>query len=152
MNKFRNYNFAKKKGFSLVEIIVASLLLALLATGIFSIAISSSRIIKRSSGRITAIEVAQTVLEDLRAYLGEGNWSNLTSPIYRRGWEWHDFDDLDNTFVEGISQKFGSSTFALSPQNGTWGYKIEDKDSPSSPIIGDYRKVQVQVNWTEPEI
>ena len=133
-------------GFTLVEIVVASLLLAIVSAGLFSVTLSSRKIITTSSQRHTATEVAQTVLENLRAYLGEGNWSDAVSPspIYPVDWQCYDFGDRTNVFVSEITDTFAGTEFH-NKYGGRWCYKVEN--------VGgcDYRKVTVEVNWTEIE-
>jgi prepilin-type N-terminal cleavage/methylation domain-containing protein len=137
----------KTEGFTLVEIIVASVLLALIAAGIFSITLSSRKLINLSQRRHFANEVAQAVMENLRQYLGADYWYNNTesAPLCATAnWKCYDFNDNTNSLTSAISSKFGSSEFA-SRYGAQWCYKVETEAPPY-----DYRKVTAMVNWTEP--
>ncbi|MDD5292481.1 MAG: prepilin-type N-terminal cleavage/methylation domain-containing protein [Candidatus Omnitrophica bacterium] len=131
-----------KKGFTLVEIIVAAVLLALISAGIFSVTLSSQKLINRSQRRHFANEVAQAVLENLRSYLGQDQWE-INSPIAIRDWECHSFSATGNNLINNITSQFGSSEFATK-YGAQWCYRIT--------AGGDnyqYRKAEVNVTWTE---
>ncbi len=68
-----------QQGLTLVEIIVAALLLAIISAGMFSVTLSSRKLTSRAQRRHFATEVAQTVLENLRVYLGADHWANATA-------------------------------------------------------------------------
>lgn len=151
----------RQKGFSLIEVVVASVLLALISAGIFSITLSSRRLIGRSHIRYYAAEVGQTVFEKLRSYLGADCWDNVSSPIYATGaWgpgagpnDWyyltgtgiHDPDPL------GVSLLFNSTEFATR-YHGRWRYKGSSATGcgslPTDPC--DYREFKVEIRWDDP--
>lgn len=150
-------NFSEKKyfgnnsenGFTLVEIIVASLLLAIITVGIFSVTLSSRKVISITHRRNFATVVAQTALENLRVYLDGVQWYNTSSPIYPSPWQCHNLNDLADTFLN-MSSIFGTSDFAMR-YSGRWCYKIEIVSDPTCPSgTCDYRKATVEVNWAEP--
>jgi prepilin-type N-terminal cleavage/methylation domain-containing protein len=146
---FRKLSFMKNsnKGFSLVEIIVASILLAIICAGIFSVSASSKKIVSVTSQRHEATEVAQAVLENLRSYLNLSIWENSSSLIWPTGsWNgWYTFSDVSNSLTTRISNVFSGSEFATKYQ-GRWRFKIDDPDG-AGPF--EYRKATVEVNWTE---
>jgi len=133
-----------KRGFTLVEIIVAVVILALISAGVFSVTLSSRKLINRSQRRHFANEVAQAVLENLRSYLGADQWDNTSLPITARDWECHYFSETGNNLVNTISSQFGSSEFATK-YGAQWCYKI------TAPGEGyEYRKAEVEIRWNEP--
>ena len=145
------------KGFSLVEIVVASVLLSIIAAGIFSVTLSSKKIINRSQGRYVATNVAQTIVESLRQYQGADSWYNQSSPIFYNytgtgdphcnpcAGITHYLNDISDTCL-GLSSIYQGSDFAVR-LNGRWRYTfIAQIGTP------DYRAVNVEVNWTEPDI
>lgn len=136
----------QKAGLTLVEIIVSAVLLALIGAGMFSITLSSSKIIQRAQRRHFADEVAQTVLENFRAYLRADEWYCATSPIAANGaWSaWYDMDYANNFL--NIYSTFGTTEFATK-YNGKWRYRITD---PGGGY--EYRKAEVEVDWTEPTL
>lgn len=138
-----------KKGLTLVEVIVASVLLALISAGIFSITLSSRRLINRSSKRHYANKVAEAALENLRQYLGADEWYNNSSPINPAATSifnnstWSSWYYLNSNNFLNMQTTFGSSEFAIK-YNGRWRYKVSNAASPY-----EYRKAEVEVGWTE---
>jgi prepilin-type N-terminal cleavage/methylation domain-containing protein len=146
-------NLLRKNGFTLVEVVVASILLAIVAAGIFSIIVSSKKIITSSSQRRVAIEVAETVLDNLRRYLGADQWDNDTSPIYTTGgWSsWYSLHDHTTELSIAVSTVFDASDFDNIYQGG-WRYRIDPQLTQCAGGECDYRKAEVEVNWTEVEL
>lgn len=138
-----------KKGLTLVEVIVASVLLALISAGIFSITLSSRKLINRSSKRHYANKVAEAVLENLRQYLGAEQWYNASSAINPAAttsnstWPGSNWYYLNSNNFLNMQTIFGSSEFATK-YNGRWRYRVLD---PGLPY--EYRKAEVEVGWTE---
>lgn len=166
-------NKKREAGFSLVEIVVASVLLAIIAAGIFSVTISAKKIISSSSQRKMAMEVAATILENMRVYLGDNNWTSNSCPptppgpcttgspfSYKdKGWmpklwwlgrgsDTYDLHSNDYFEYQGLANKvadtFRGSEFDTR-YNGRWRLKI------ASDATYDYLKVEVEVLWDEPE-
>lgn len=139
-------------GFSLVEVVVASLLLAIVTAGLFSITLSSRKIIERTHTRHSAYEVAQTVFERLRVYLDYNQWYNTSSPIHPTptvGWRWYSLTGPGSNDPLGISNFYGSSELATR-YGGMWGYIVSNGTGCGGGGGGcDYRNVTVQVNWTK---
>jgi len=133
-----------------VEIIVAALLLALISAGMFSINLSSRKLTKRSQQRHFATEVAQTVLENLRGYLGADHWEDDESPLHPDsigGWnQWSGWYVIEDDNFLNISDRFGTSEFATR-YTGRWSYKIV---APGGNY--EYRKVEVEVKWDDIEL
>ena len=70
----------KKKGLSLVEILIAMLILAIAAAGLFSSFVAANRFISRSKRRLAAVNLARQINEDLFKYVKADDWeSNLLS-------------------------------------------------------------------------
>ena len=137
-------------GLTLVEIIVAALLLAIISAGMFSVTLSSRKLTTRAQRRHFATEVAQTVLENLRIYLGADHWENTSAPLHATSLggsdTWSNWYFISTNNFLNIQDRFGTSQFATR-YNGKWHYKIIDN-------IGgyDYRKVEVEVDWDETQL
>ena len=138
-----------KKGFTLVEIIVAAVLLALVSVGIFSVILSSRRLVIHSQRSHYASEVSQAVLENLRTYLGADQWYDPNSPInpdataiFNNG-TWSSWYYLNNDNFLEMQTLFGNSEFA-NTYNGRWRYTMINAPSPY-----EYRQAVVEVEWTE---
>ena len=91
MNRF------SRKGFTLIEIIIAMLLLAFAATGIFAGFVSSKRYTKLAYHRLQALNLARQTLESLRMEVDARTWdtsaNNLSEGVYFPG----NFTGSDNT-------------------------------------------------------
>ncbi len=131
----------EKTGFSLVEVIVASLLLAMITGGVLSVALSSRKIVTRFHLRHSGYEVAQVAIEGFRKYLGYNYWNDTTSPIAANNtWYCHDVSDWSAPL--DMAAYFGGSAFAQR-NKASWCYKIENVS------YHDYRKITVNVTWDE---
>lgn len=131
-----------RAGFTLVEIIVASILLAIISAGIFSITLSSRKIIRSAHKRQLATLVAQTALEKLRAYLGMDQWNNTASPIYPTANRICYFLNDSANFLN-MTAIFGATELATRC-GGIWCYTVDNGTGGF-----EYRKAQVNVTWTE---
>lgn len=139
---------SSKRGFSLVEVIVASILLALVIAGIFSVVLSAQKLIRRSQTRYSATLIGDTALENLRAYLGSVGWYNSTAPLNPDN-AWHDFMLASQDDPLGIHDLFGETEFAKR-YGASWGYKIMNGTNcnGTGPTC-EYRIGDVRVNWDE---
>ena len=117
-----------RKGVTLVEIIIATLVLALMATGFFSVFLSGRAFVQRSKRRVLAVEIARQEVEKMRHLVKADTWylGNATDPLNPTGiWTaW-------NTTPTGNSVTFP-------------GYSVRYRIDPGPGSAG-YRKVSVQV-------
>ena len=112
-----------RKGFSLVEVVVASVILALLASGVFSVMISARYLVGRTRDRARAVELARQQIEQMRQLISADQWNLTTSPIYPGSWS-------------GWSPAPGASNYE-------YRYKV-------STVVGaECRQVTIQVRWNE---
>ena len=143
-------------GLTLVEIIVAALLLAIISAGMFSVTLSSRKLTTRAQRRHFATEVAQTVLENLRAYLGADHWENATPTLIDPNYvgfnppddwtEWYYITGNGDPNIRlKIKERFGTSEFATR-YDGRWRYRIQNQPPHH------YRKAEVEVDWDETEL
>lgn len=116
----------KKKGFTLIEILVASVVLALLATGLFSVMVSGRYMVARSKLRVGAFEIAKITIEGLRMYIRGDSWNNTSSPLYPTG-VWSPQD-----------------TGSYPPFR--FRFKVENASAVGLPTA-DFRVVTVEVRW-----
>jgi len=145
----RNIFFAHNSrfGFSLVEIIVATLLLALITAGILSVSLSSRNVIQRSHSRNTAYQIAEAVAENLRNYLGYNHW-NTTSPLSAN--QTYGPYSLSAGDPLNVSWYFGNTALA-GRNNARYSYEVTDGFTGCGGL-GDacqYRKVVINVTWDE---
>ena len=116
----------KKNAFTLVEIMVSMIILALLASGFFSVLVSSRYLVARSRQRAVAVEIARAEIERMRALVDA------------------------NTFLPAGS--FGA-TGAWRAWDATRypPYSVRYRVDPG-PGAATYRKVTVQVTWNAAKI
>jgi len=76
--------FLKKKsisGFTLVEILIAFVILTTAVIGLSSSFVASHKYVKRSRHRLAAVNLARTILEDLKAHVRQDTWTDDTSNL-----------------------------------------------------------------------
>lgn len=115
-------------GFTLVEIVVATVLLALVATAVFSVALSSRLLVIRSRERFQGTEVARREIERLRYFIRADTWdlANASDILWANG-SWTPWN-----------------TVTYPP------YSVRYRVRPVSGV--EYREVTVQVMWNETTI
>jgi prepilin-type N-terminal cleavage/methylation domain-containing protein len=116
------------QGFTLVEIMVAMIILSLLASGIFSVFVSAGYLTMRSKRRFVAAQIARLEIENKRQFIRADLWylNNATNPL-----------------------RPNSSWFACNSTN----YSPYSVDCRVDNATGsDYRKLSVRVRWNETQI
>lgn len=136
-NKATLFEFFKKNktGFTLVEIIVSTIILSFIAAGMFSILISGRFLIARAKMRLQAVEIARDFVERGRGYI---NWTAWSMPY------------PDNPFAP-------DDWVAANPTKADWRdipssyykirYRVERGGEDVAAGIYKARKVSVQVRW-----
>ena len=120
-------------GFSLLEIIIAMLILSIVTAGSFSLYVTSQKHLTGAEQRLDAVNKAATVLEKLRFYVSE----NPDYPV-----------NADNALAYG--EGLSPTIIGLDPQpgemnNGQWFYEVTDDEDPTT----DWKVVTVAVTWDE---
>ncbi len=113
----------KNKGFSLVEIMVAIVILALLASGLFSVIVSGRYLVGRSRKRFQAIEIARGEIERLKPFVRGDTDASLVANSVWSAWD--------------------AVTYAP--------FSVRYKVDPP-PGLYEYKKVTCQVRWNEVSI
>lgn len=144
---FFNSFLSAKKGFTLVEVLVSLVIIAITATGIFASFIAAQYYVKRSKRRIIAFNFAREQLERLKLSVREDRWANtadcnpdlnglaLTSTLNCASYSpsepvWTDWKNLPDDFGNPATW------------NGRRRYKVEAGGS------GDYyRVVTTEIRW-----
>lgn len=117
----------RKNGFTLVEIMVSTVILALLAAGIFSVLVSSRYLVARSKTRVAAVEIARAEIERMKS-LADVNTFYTPSGL------------LDGT---GTWRAWDTTTYT--PYSVR--YRVDNGTGTAT-----YRKVTVQVAWNDTTI
>ncbi len=114
----------KKNGFTLVEIMVSLIILAILASGLFSVFVSARNLVARSKRRMWASEIARREIEYRKSLVRADNWA-----IFNSTGTWN----VCNTSVYPSI------------------YTVECRIDPG-PGTADYRVFSVRVRWNEVNI
>ena len=116
----------RKNGFTLLEIMVSSVILALLAAGIFSVLVSSRYLVTRSKTRVVAVEIARAEIERMKSLVDVDTF--YTSGLFNDTGTWRAWD----------STTYPPYSVRYRVDNGTG--------------TATYRKVTVQVAWNDTTI
>ena len=112
-----------KKALSLLEIIVSTVILALVMTGLVNVFIAGKRYIQHSRYRIGGGEVGKKFLDPLQAYVRQDTWSS-------------------NCFgTDNISNCAGVST-TNSPYSAVYAISTH-------PSATNIKKVKTTISWAE---
>ncbi len=126
-------------GFTLVEIVVAMVILGLLAGGFFSVIVSGRYLISRSKRRLAAYELARRQLEQRRALVRADLWyAGAADPLNPTG-TWSGWGG--NTVVGNITYQSRMRVDSVSAAAGCAGAAA---DCP--------RRITVQVRWNETKL
>jgi prepilin-type N-terminal cleavage/methylation domain-containing protein len=94
------------KGFTLIEVLVAMGIVVLIAMAFFSINNMSIKVNDKNEKNIQSMNIAQSVMEDVRGYIKEGTAvSYLTGSINDNNWT------ENSRVIKNVSQTIGSSAY-----------------------------------------
>ena len=130
------YGFGKNNGFSLVEIIAASLIFSISAAGLFSVFSIQRESSEKSEHRLKAALLTRQLLEDLRAKVNPRN--ELAGPPL----QWYDLV-CDKNFYDW--PYYPLATDLPNPQLQYACTEIK----PPDPGAGS-RQVTLRLRWDEP--
>lgn len=116
-------------GFTLIEVVVAMLILGAVVAGMLAVFSVGRRAVKLAGHKVEALSFAQETIEDLKGKVGGHLWSNGTPGKT-------DLDQGDHTL----------GNVALGILQGTRSYVVTDTGDPNER----YKRVTVTVSWTEP--
>ena len=130
-----------RKGFTLLEIIVATLILALVMTGLVNVFLAAKRHLTHTRSKIQGAELGRLFVTPLQMYVRQDTW-NQSGNALNIGTRYCDND-------AGHTQQPNCPSQAERTLDGI-EYKAQyDITSPFAPS-SDIRKVKVTINWTEP--
>lgn len=131
--------FLYSGGFTLLEIMVAMVILASATAGLFASFIAAEKFVGRSRRRLAAANACRLIAEDLKAAVSQQEWSDPVglNPLCCPGGGYPCVRD----YVLPASYPSGS------PWNWRAQYEISLVDVGGVPM----RKVRVEVRWDEPD-
>ena len=115
-------------GFTLLEVIVSTILFALVIAGLANVFVAGRRSIMHSRSRMQAAEAAKLFLEPLYSDVRQDWWETNTSSLLWPG------THANSTTLNNINF---NSTLNVTEMNA----------SPNTPQL---RRATIQINWTEP--
>ena len=131
-------------GFTLVEVVIAAVIMSLTIGGLFSVFISSNRFVQRANRRLAAVNLAQDQLERRREFVRIDTWNdaNDDTNLGTTGGTWNPGGWIAGPPVGAITQSYR--------------YWVVDDPSPGNPVPAAAaaraaRRVFMQVQWTEPD-
>ena len=138
----------REQGFTLLEIVMAAVILAAVMAGLTATFISAKKRLLHSKSTIQAAEIARGVLEGLHIYVREDTWDSsgtnkLTVPHYPDPEHYPDPADLNSKVTvppldnNGIAYDYSWDVSGVHSAGGA--------DSSD-----ELRKVDVKISWTEP--
>jgi len=117
-----------KSGFTITEVIVAALLIAILAAGLFGAFLGANRILNLARHKVQAYNFAVDTLDRLRSnYKYEDSAMNVAS---------HAYADVGGSILGEMATMASLGTVLT--------YDVAAEPQPNS-----YKEVTVHVNWTE---
>ena len=125
----------EKRGFTLVEVIVASLILVFTVAGMLFIFASEKAALERAGRRIQAMDFARQTLEQLKNEVRADTWLTGTISAGTHNTE---------AFLSLSGYKLGDSF------NAAREFTITDIDIDSSGGDPDYKSITVAVDWVDP--
>lgn len=133
------------KALTLIEVIVAAIILALLMLGLTNLFVSGKRYIMHARSRMTGGEIGRLFLEPLNMAVRQGDSSSTAAD----GW-----GHANNGLMGGVSYCGGAGApqRADCPTQRTLNnvtYDAVYTISSNSPI-SNLTRVKLDVNWTEP--
>jgi len=130
-----------RRGFTLVEIMVSMVILALLAAGFFSVITSGRYLVSRSKRRLAAYEIARRQIEARRAFVRADTWyAGGTDPLNPTGGLWTTW---------GCSTVVGNITYQTRVRIDT----LTAAEGCAAAAAADCpRRLTVQVRWNETKL
>ena len=122
-------NTANKKGFTLIEIVVAALIIVMIAGGFFSAFWGAQHFLNRARHRVQAYNLAVEALDRLKS-----NYQYLDSKII----------PANGYLCSGIGCVIAGEMAALMPLGTDFTYDVEE------PQVNGYKQITVKAHWNEP--
>lgn len=132
-------------GFTLIEITVSTILIALMLIGLVNLFVGGKRYILHSRSRMAGGELGRVFLEPLQMQVRQDTWNQTTNGLSTgtRNCQADADPPLPNCPPEGERTLYGMRYDAE--------YNISD-DSTGGPLQNtDLRRVVLTISWTEPQ-
>jgi prepilin-type N-terminal cleavage/methylation domain-containing protein len=144
----------KKRGFTILEVLVAAIILALVVFGLANVFVAAKRLIAHSSSRMAGGEIGRLFVDPLQLYVRQDTWSDVANPLgnpavnaLANGTYYCDTDS-GGTAPAGHLQLLGCPSY---PQRTIGGITYKAKyDINRMYPIAYLNRVKINITWTEP--
>jgi prepilin-type N-terminal cleavage/methylation domain-containing protein len=129
-----HFSFMAKKGFTLIEIVIATFILSVIMLGLVSVFISSKKVISYHRSRVVAGELGKAFLDPLQSNVTQSTWGTSANCLSQVS-----CPNLTMGTAVGLDKTY------------TANYTITSA-TPAAPIgnlTGNLTRVKVNINWTE---
>ena len=135
----------KKLGLTLIEVIIASLILSITVGGILYLFSTEKVVISRTGRRVEAMNFARQTIEQLRNEVRDDTW--LVGTLSAGTHSTEAFLSLSGT---ELGDKFPGQgrSYTVTDIDADSGFDSDGNGVKTDDI--DYKKVTVTVDWTEP--
>lgn len=136
-----------KSGFSLVEIIVASVIFALVVVGLMSVFVAGSKHIIHARERMTSAEVGKLFIDPLQTDVNQSTWTlGQASNALTIGTTYCDSDagHTQNKNCPPAAQR------VVNNREFSATYAIADATTDTALANTDLRRVTTTITWNEP--
>jgi len=123
----------KKKGLSLLEIVVSTTLLALVTTGLANLFVAGKRYIAHTRSRMAGGELGKYFLDPLQMYVKQTDWNNTNS------------DYVSSNPLHKRTNQAGNSVTLDRTYNSSYTVSVLSNFANNSAA----RKVKVDITWQE---
>lgn len=120
----------KKSGFTLVEILVSSVIFALVIVGLLSVFASASKHITHTRERMAGTELGKFFIDSMQMDVRQDTWNSNGL-------------DVSATPVALTPQKLNNRDFSAT-------YIVADGTSDTALVGTDLRRVTTKITWNEP--
>lgn len=141
----------ERAGFTLVEIVVSVVIIALTAAGIFTSFIAAQNYVSRSKGKVSTSNAERQQIEALKAEARQEAWDSIANTYNtadcdpdQNGLALTASLNCTNSSAGWTGWKNVTGTFGQAPYNGKRRYRVTELTP------GGSRQAEVQLNWTEP--
>ena len=117
----------KKKGLTMLEILIAMLILGIIVTGLANVFVASKKLVLHSRNRIFAVEAAKYMLAPLSAGISYSSWGSTNCLLNAAGCD--------------------TSPPNVARPSGIIFYPSWSVIDPGDPAV---RKVKLTMSWNEP--
>jgi Tfp pilus assembly protein PilV len=123
----------KRKGLSLLEIVVSTTLLALVTTGLANLFVAGKRYIAHTRSRMAGGELGKYFLDPLQMYVKQTDWNNTKN------------DYVSDSPLHKCTDERGKQVILDRPYNSSYTVSVLPNFANDSAA----RKVKVDITWQE---